>query len=350
MMSDGRGVPDREVPPSIAVVIPCYRVKRHILQVIERIGPEVGAIYVVDDRCPEQSGQFVRDACHDPRVRIVFHPENQGVGGAVMSGYEAAIADKADIIVKVDGDGQMDPALIPLLVAPIIDGSADYAKGNRFYDLTAISRMPRIRLFGNAVLSFMTKLSSGYWDIFDPTNGYTAIHAKVAELLPFAKISRRYFFESDMLFRLNTISARVIDVPMDAVYNDEESNLKISKILNEFLFSNLKNIYKRLFYNYYLRNFSVASLELFFGVVLFSFGLFFGASRWIQSSIEGVETSAGTVMLASLPIILGIQLVLAFLSYDISAVPRRALHPLLTIRDQVRSRIEQARKPAPADA
>lgn len=324
---------------AIAVVVPCYRVKRHILSVIERIGPEVRSIYVVDDKCPDQSGQFVLDTCKDPRVRVLFHPVNQGVGGAVVTGYEAAIADGADAIVKVDGDGQMDPALIPLFVAPILDGTADYTKGNRFFDLTNISSMPPIRIFGNAVLSFMSKLSSGYWDIFDPTNGYTAIHARVAGILPLSKISRRYFFESDMLFRLNTVRARVVDVPMDAVYGDEESNLKIKKILREFLTSHLRNITKRVFYNYFLRNFTVASIELLLGVALLASGIVFGGLSWIRSASAGVETTAGTVMLASLPIIVGLQFLLAFVSYDIASMPARALHPMLALRNRVRQKV-----------
>lgn len=320
----------------VAVVIPCYRVKRHILSVIDRIGPEVQAIYAVDDKCPDQSGQFVLDTCKDPRVRVLFHPVNQGVGGAVITGYEAAIADGADAIVKVDGDGQMDPALIPLFVAPILDGTADYTKGNRFFDLTNISSMPPVRIFGNAVLSFMSKLSSGYWDIFDPTNGYTAIHARVAGILPLSKISRRYFFESDMLFRLNTVRARVVDVPMDAVYGDEESNLKIKKILREFLTNHLRNIIKRVFYNYFLRNFTVASIELLLGLALLVSGTVFGGLSWIRSASAGVETTAGTVMLASLPIIVGLQFLLAFVSYDIASMPARALHPMLALRNRVR--------------
>ncbi|HWJ93415.1 MAG TPA: glycosyltransferase family 2 protein, partial [Telluria sp.] len=230
---------------SIAVVIPSYKVTRHILDVIAGIGPEVSRIYVVDDKCPDKSGDFVRAHCQDPRVTVLEHEVNQGVGGAVMTGYRAAIADGARVIVKVDGDGQMDASLIPAFVAPILAGEADYAKGNRFFNLERITAMPPVRLFGNAVLSLLTKLSSGYWDLFDPTNGYTAIHADAARYLPFDKISRRYFFETDMLFRLNTLGAVVVDVPMDAVYGDEVSNLKVSRIVTEFATKHVRNFLKR---------------------------------------------------------------------------------------------------------
>lgn len=312
----------------IAVVIPCYRVTHHVLDVIAKVGAEVSAIFVVDDCCPESSGDFIRENCTDHRVVVLHNVKNQGVGGAVMAGYKAAIEMGADIIVKVDGDGQMDPSLIPDFVAPIIAGEADYTKGNRFFDLEQIHAMPKVRLFGNAALSFMTKLSSGYWHLFDPTNGYTAIHADIARHLPFEKISRRYFFETDMLFRLNILRAVVVDVPMDAKYGNEVSNLKISRIVGEFFVKHIRNFLKRIFYNYYLRDMSLASLELPLGILLFIFGSGFGAYHWIMSLREGVTTPAGTVMLAALPILMGSQLILAFLSYDIANVPRRPFHKL----------------------
>ncbi|WP_309247373.1 glycosyltransferase family 2 protein, partial [Klebsiella variicola] len=191
----------------VAVVIPCYKVRRHILGVIDALGPEVDAIYCVDDRCPDASGDFIEQQARDPRVVVLRHEQNQGVGGAVMTGYQRAIADGMSILVKVDGDGQMDPTLVPLFIGPILKGQADYTKGNRFWDLSNIRRMPLVRRIGNLGLSFMTKASTGYWDVFDPTNGSTAIHANVAARLPYASIGRRYFFETDILFRLNIMRA-----------------------------------------------------------------------------------------------------------------------------------------------
>jgi len=314
--------------PAIAVVIPSFKVRDHILAVIAEIGPEVDRIYIIDDCCPDRSGDFVHANCTDTRVRIIKNPENLGVGGAVLNGYKAALNDNMEIIVKVDGDGQMDPRLIPDFITPIICGEADYTKGNRFFDLEKIRVMPKIRLFGNAVLSFMTKLSSGYWDLFDPTNGYTAIHRDAARRLPFAKISHRYFFETDMLFRLNTLRAVVIDIPMDAHYGEETSNLKISKIIFEFIFKHLRNFAKRIFYNYYLRDMSIASIELPMGTLMFLFGCSVGGYRWIDSLSSGHPASAGTVMLSALPIILGLQLILAFLGHDIKSIPTRPLHRL----------------------
>ncbi len=309
------------IPSTIAVVIPSYKVTRHILSVLARIGPEVDRIYVVDDCCPEGSGRLVQESNRDPRVTVLFNTVNQGVGGAVMAGYRAAIDDGFDIIVKIDGDGQMDPGLLPRFVEPIISGRADYTKGNRFFDLEHIARMPKVRIFGNAVLSFLTKFSTGYWRSFDPTNGYTAIAASTAAQLPLGKISQRYFFETDMLFRLNTVGAVVADVPMHARYEDEESNLKISQIMGEFFTGHVRNFGKRIFYNYYLRGMSVASLELPLGLALIAWGVLFGLYHWVTSLATNAVTPAGTVMFSALPIILGVQLCLAFIAFDVAAEP-----------------------------
>ena len=310
----------------IAVVIPTYKARNHVLGVINEIGPDVARIYVVDDCCPDGSGDFVAANCKDDRLSVIKHTENQGVGGATMTGYKAAIEDGMAVLVKIDSDGQMDPALIMNFVAPIVNGEADYTKGNRFFDLEKVGSMPKVRLFGNAVLSLMCKLSSGYWNLFDPTNGYTAIHADVARYLPFNKISRRFFFETDILFRLNTLRAVVIDIPMDAKYGDEISNLKISDIIGEFFAKHVRNFLKRIFYNYYLRDMSLASIELPVGLVLFCFGSIYGGYHWAHSAQAGVPTLAGTVMLSALPILAGIQLLLGFIGYDVSSVPTRPFH------------------------
>lgn len=308
-----------------AVIIPCYKVKKYILHVIEGIGLEVDAIFVIDDACPEKTGDFVDQFCLDARVSVIRHADNQGVGGAMLTGYKAALDVDCDVLVKLDGDGQMDPSLIRKFVTPIARGEADYTKGNRFFDLETITSMPRGRLFGNAVLSFFTKFSSGYYDIFDPTNGYTAISSTAAKMLPFSKISHRYFFESDMLFRLNIIRAVVVDVPMTAVYGDEVSNLRIRHVLLPFLSGHFSNFLKRLFYGYFLRGFSVASLELILGLFFSIFGIGFGAYAWYTAAATGNFASSGAVMLSALPLILGVQLILAFINFDIQQVPTKSL-------------------------
>jgi len=306
----------------VAVVIPSYRVSSSIVKVVEGIPKIVDAIYIVDDACPEKSGNIVAECVSDNRVHILLHESNKGVGGAVKTGYQVAVADGADIVVKMDGDGQMDPAYLERLITPIISGEADYTKGNRFYDLQALRSMPGVRILGNSVLSFMNKLSTGYWDIFDPTNGYTAIHRNMITAIPWQKVSDRFFFESDLLFRLNLFRAVVKDVPMPAKYGAENSSLKISKIIGEFLYKHMRNMFKRIFYNYFLRDFSIASLNLVFGILFLASGLLFGIYAWYRSAVTGIPQTAGTVMLAAMPIILGIQLLLSFLSFDVAYVPK----------------------------
>ena len=303
----------------IAAVIPCFRVSGQILDVLAAIPPLVERVYAVVDACPDGSGAKVEAECRDPRVRVLRHERNQGVGGATVTGYRAALADGARIVVRLDGDGQMDPALIPRVVRPVLQGEADYAKGNRFYELEGLRAMPRLRLFGNSLLSFASKLSSGYWSLFDPNNGFTAIHADVLRELPLDKLARRWFFESDLLFRLGTLRAVVADVPMRARYGDERSSLVVRRVAGEFAWRHLVNTAKRIFYSYYLRDFNIASLEIALGVPLLAFGV------WVESASRGVPATSGTVMLATLPVLVGIQLVLAFLSYDMQNVPRDPL-------------------------
>lgn len=306
----------------IAVVIPCYRVKDHILEVIEGIGPEVSKIYVVDDACPDGSGKFVQKNSKDKRLSFIFHEENQGVGGAVISGYKAAYADGSDVVVKIDGDGQMDPSLISAIAKPVVEGSADYSKGDRFDSLENLFGMPKVRIFGNAVLSLWAKFSTGYWSMTDPTNGFTAIHRRALEAMNLDKIRKSYFFESDILFRLNIANCVVADVPMAAVYGSEKSNMSILKVMFEFPWRHTVNLWKRIFYRYYLREWNVGSFELPLGVFLVVFGAWFGLSSYLSAAAAGLATTAGQVTGSAVALILGVQLLLSFLSYDVQSEPR----------------------------
>jgi dolichol-phosphate mannosyltransferase len=308
-----------------AVVIPCYRVRRHIEGVLAAIGPDVDRIFLVDDGCPEATGRFAEENVRDPRLRVIFHAENRGVGAAMVTGYRAALEAGAEIVVKVDGDGQMDPRLIPHFTAPLRAGTADYAKGNRFFHPDYLSRMPKLRVLGNTLLSFANKLISGYWDIMDPANGFTAIHRTALQLVPLDKIDGRYFFESDMLFRLNVARAVVADTPMEAVYADEKSNLRVRRVLFVFPWQYLNRFGKRVLFNYFLRDFNLGSLALVFGTLLTVFGTTFGLYHWTIAHFTGTASSAGTVMVAALPVIVGFQLLLFFLQFDILSVPRKPL-------------------------
>lgn len=309
----------------VAAVIPCFRVRRHIDQVLDGLVGRVDHVYVVDDACPERTGEHVRASRDASFVTVIAHEANQGVGGAVISGYRRAAADGYEILVKVDGDGQMDPAYIAALVAPIAEGRADYAKGNRFFDLRRLATMPTLRLFGNSLLSLVNKLTSGYWEVMDPTNGFTAIHAAVLRWLPLDQIDRRYFFESDMLFRLGCVRARVVDVPMPARYGEEVSNLRIRRVAAEFPAKYLQRFLKRIVYNYLLRGFNAGTILLLAGLPLLCFGVGYGAWHWWLASRSGVPAASGVVMLAALPTIVGVQCLLGFLNVDVSSAPREPI-------------------------
>ena len=285
---------------------------------------------MVDDACPEHTGQYVTASCDDARVRVLTNERNLGVGGATMRGYTAAMADGMDILVKLDGDAQMDPARIASLVRPLLEGNADYAKGNRFFNLDDVSGMPRLRLFGNSMLSLVNKVSSGYWDVMDPTNGFTALHATVCRALPLDKIARDYFFESDMLFRLATLRAVVADVPMPAHYGGEKSHLRVGRVAATFPGRYLVRTVKRLFYGYFLRDFNAGTVQFAVGLALTSFGAIFGAIHWIESVQSGIPATPGTIMVAALPVLIGGQLLIAALNYDIANVPHKPLHPQLS--------------------
>ena len=309
---------------SVAVVLPCYKVADSILEVISLIPGFVRHIVVVDDACPQKSGELVASETKDKRIKVLQNSTNLGVGGAMITGYKWVLENTdADIVVKVDGDGQMDPRRIPALISPISSKEADYTKGNRFDSLEDLEQMPKIRIFGNAVLSIFSKFSSGYWNITDPTNGFTAIHTSVLQRVRLEKLRRGFFFESDMLFRLAIIRAVVVDVPMSATYGVEKSNLNIRKVIREFPQRHLINLLKRTFYNYYLREWNVASFELPLGLILFFWGVGFGVTSWSTAAAAGVPATTGQVMLSAVPVILGFQLMLAFLNYDVSSVPRR---------------------------
>lgn len=312
----------------IAVVIPCYRVSRKILGVIGRIGPEVSGIFVVDDKCPENTGELVKRQCQDPRVRVVFQAQNEGVGGATLRGFAEA-APSFEVLVKLDGDGQMDPALIPRLVRPLLEGRADYAKGNRFHSPRALKGMPAVRLLGNAGIGFLAKITTGYWSISDPTNGFLALHSALLPLLEPERIAKRYFFENDLLFRLGLLRAAVADIPMQSHYGDEESGLSVAHSLISFPGKFLVRFLKRVGYRYFLRDFNVGSVLLLCGSALFLFGIVFGFYHWAESLRTGIAATSGTVMLSALPVLLGFQMLTFALLFDVLMTPKEPIHPSL---------------------
>ena len=314
----------------IAVVIPVYRAENEIRSVLLGIPRFVRHIIVVDDASPDSSADLVTAAAKkDKRITLVRHQKNQGVGGAMVSGFKQALALGTEIVIKVDGDGQMDPQYLPALITPLIEGAADYAKGNRFRDFTSLQQMPFVRRIGNLGLSFLTKAATGYWNLFDPTNGYFAIRAEVLTQLPLDKLDKGYFFETSMLAHLYLLEANVQDVTIPARYRNETSSLSIRRALFEFPFKLTRTFLRRIVLKYFIFDFSMMSIYLLTGIPLLLFGLIFGTVKWIQYAQIGVPAPTGTVILPTLSVILAIQILLSAIEIDLNATPRKAISKAL---------------------
>ena len=312
----------------LAVIVPCYMVERHVASVIGAIPDWVAYIIAVNDASTDRTAEILAAmASRESRLHVLTHTQNRGVGGAMVTGFRKALELSADFAVKIDGDGQMDPAELPRLLVPLLDGSADYAKGNRFRSVTDIHQMPLARRFGNIALTFLNKFASGYWHVFDPQNGYVAIPREWLQRLSLEHLDKRYFFENSLLVSLNIEGARVADVPMRAMYGDEQSNVRIPRILGGFPIRLLKAAIHRILIKYLIYDVSPIVVYLLAGGVLLLFGLAFGGYHWLASIQSGRAASTGTVMLATLPIILGFEMWLHALHLDIVQSPRP--HPPL---------------------
>ncbi len=308
---------------SIAAVIPCFRVEREIATVLAGLPDYIQHVILIDDASPDNTAQVVADlARQDSRIVLIRHNKNQGVGGAAITGFRKALALGAQIVVKVDGDGQMDVNYLPELLVPLVLGQADYTKGNRFRDFQSLQKMPAIRRFGNMVLGFLTKAATGYWNLFDPTNGFVAIRSNVLAQLPLDSIDKTYFFETSMLANLYLLGAVVKDVPMPARYRGEISNLSIRRSAFEFPVKLVKNFLRRIILMNLIYDFSMASVYILVGFPLLLFGLIFGITKWIKYAALNVPAPTGTVMLPTLSVLLAIQFLIAAIETDLRSTPK----------------------------
>lgn len=288
----------------IAVVVPCYRVAAHIVDVVRGIPAYVSTIILVDDGSPDDFVARV-EALADPRVTIVRHERNRGVGAAMATGYAACLERDIDIVVKMDGDGQMDPAALPALLQPLLDGAADYTKGNRWHDRQALRSMPWVRRVGSFWLSLLTRFASGYWKVFDSCNGYTAIRTSVLAQVPLDRLGAGYFFETSLLIQLNILGAVVRDVPIPARYGSERSNLSIARVLGQFPFALLRGTCARIWERYFVREPGLLAACLLCGWLLVLWGVVVGRSG----------------LLAALPCALGGWLLLQAVLFDLASEP-----------------------------
>lgn len=303
------------------MVVPCFNVAEHVSAVLQEVPDFVDRIIAIDDGSTDSTGlQLSKSA--DPRVEVLHHDRNEGVGAAVITGFERSASTGADIMVKVDGDGQMDLSLLEKLIDPLVADGFDYTKGNRLLDRRALASMPGTRRFGNFALTFLTKLASGYWHIIDPQNGFVAIRRQSWALLDPTRLARGYFFENDMLVNLNIINARVKDVRMPARYLGAPSSLRLRRVIPTFAVLLLRRVGYRFYTKYMLLDFSPIALFVLVGVPLVLWGAGFGAWAWWHHSQLNVIASTGTVMLSVLPLILGFELVLQALVLDIQSTPR----------------------------
>ncbi|MBI3783920.1 MAG: glycosyltransferase family 2 protein [Deltaproteobacteria bacterium] len=303
------------------MVVPALNEAAHVRSVLQRMPPFVDQIFVVDDQSTDDTA-VVAASCGDARVTVIRHPSRQGVGGAMVTGMRRALSEGADLIVKVDGDGQMDPEQIAALIEPLTRDGYDYAKGNRFLHGNALRQMPRPRLFGNFALTFLTKLASGYWHIFDPQNGFLAVRASALRGIDLDSVAHGFFFENDMLIRLNILNCRVKDVAIPALYGSEESSLRIRRVLVTFPTLLLRGLCMRIWEKYMLRDFSAIAVFWLVGIPLIVFGGTFGAWHWAQSWWTGHPASTGTVMLSVLPFLIGFELILQAIILEIRESPR----------------------------
>ncbi len=317
---------------TIAAVVPAYRVEREIASVLRGLPRYVQKIIVVDDASPDGTPGIVAAlARRDARLLLIRHDRNRGVGGAMITGFNKALELGARVIVKVDGDGQMDADRLPDLLLPLIQGQADYTKGNRFRDFAALRQMPLIRRIGNMGLGFLAKAATGYWSLFDPTNGFLAIRAETLAQIPLDQLDRGYYFEISMLANLYLLGAVVQDVPMPARYKGEVSSLAVHRVLFEFPGKLLGTFLRRAVMKNFIYDFSMVSVYLLTGLPLLLFGLIFGGLEWIRYARLGAAAPTGTVMLPTLCVLLGIQLLLSAIESDLRSVPKQPLtQPLRT--------------------
>lgn len=304
----------------VGVIIPCFRVAKQVKQVIQGLPNYINHIIIVNDNSPDDIKNIILKIQEgDTRIEYMEHTDNRGVGGSMKTGFIKAIELDCDFVIKIDGDGQMDPSYIPQLLEPLLNSDYQFSKGNRFHDFEALKAMPLLRRIGNIGLSFLVKAASGYWTIFDPTNGFFCVKKEILAELDLEKIEDRYFFESSLIIELYYTGSKIFDVPMPAKYGMEKSNLSVIHTFLTFPFKLLKALVRRLTIRYFLFDFNIYSIYIFIGFPLLIFGLIFGIIKWIYYTKATLSAPTGTVMLATLSIVLGVQLLLSVLNFDISS-------------------------------
>ena len=302
----------------VAVVIPAYNEEQLLASTVEGVPDFVDRIYIVDDRSKDATVERAK-ALNDPRVQVIEHERNEGVGAAIVTGYRAAMADRIDVTAVMAADNQMDPEDLRHLTEPVARGELDYSKANRLFTGQAWQLIPRYRYLGNAVLSMLTKIASGYWHIADSQSGYTAVSLEYLDLLDLDRIYKRYGFPNDMLVHLNVWNARVRDIPSRPIYGvGERSGIRLRKVVPTISWLLLKGFFWRLRTKYVIRDFHPLVFFYFFGIVMTVAGLALGIFETVLR-IMGHGIPAATIVLVALLLISGFQFTLFAMWFDMES-------------------------------
>jgi len=305
----------------IGIVIPYYNAKNHIVKVVEKAIKYSNYIVVVNDCSPDILP--IKLLSSFKGVHIVSTKENLGVGGATKFGFEyLERIVQVEVILKLDADNQMDTSFIPKLTGPVLSNKAEFVKGNRFRDFKALKTMPFVRRFGNLFLSFLSKLATGYWNCFDFNNGFFAISKGALKNIEKSSLSNNYFFETSLIGELYFQKAIIKEVAMPAIYGDEKSNMNIIKMPFLFSINLFKKFIKRILKSYFIYDFNIGTLYLLFGLPMFVFGIIYGGYNWWYYSSKNLLSPVGTIMISTLLIILGFQLLLQAIQFDIMNTPK----------------------------
>ena len=303
---------------TVAVVIPAYDEETLIGATIAGIPPFVDRIIVVDDRSADATVERAKGS-GDARVEVIEHERNQGVGAAIVTGYMRARDERIDVTAVMAADNQMDPVDLERLVAPVARGEVDYAKANRLFTGQAWQLIPRYRYLGNAVLSLLTKIASGYWHVADSQTGYTAIALRYLDLLDLDRIYKRYGFPNDMLVHLNVWNARVRDYPSRPIYNvGERSGIRLRKVVPRISWLLIKGFFWRMREKYVIRDFHPLVFFYFLGFLMTALGLILGITEAVLRFM-GNDITTPTIVLVALLLISGSQFTLFAMWFDMES-------------------------------
>lgn len=306
----------------IGIFVPAFNEEKNIGEVLKTMPDYVDHILVVDDHSSDDTSKVVKKFMKkDKRIILERNRQNQGNGYGAKFAYQKLIEMGSDIIGPLAGDGQTEPQYLTRLLDPVIDGKCDLAKGNRFLEAAVYKKMPRYRFIGNIFVTMLNKFSTGYYSMFDSLNGYYVVRANVLSKINFDALGNRYEFENSFWIQLNIANARLLDVSIPPIYKDEQSKIKLAKVVLPTLWTLQKGFVKRIFLKYILFNFSPIGLFYIAGTLLTWFGIIFGVVV-LLTSIGPAVASTATVMIAVVPFILGIQFLLQAVVLDIQNEPK----------------------------